>query len=92
MPPHYAKNVQQRQPVELLTDADVDQAFTDASMIFKRFILKAMNPKVTRQDVDSFIAFHCTQAIKQYRAEHDPAFDIIGGALKLTFEEIQKGK
>lgn len=92
MPPRYVQNVQQRQPVELLTEADVDQAFTDAAKIFKRFILKAMNPKVTRQDVDGFIAVQCMQAIRQYRSAHDPAFDVIGGALKLTFEEISKGK
>jgi hypothetical protein len=86
------QNVQQRQPVELLTEADVDQAFTDAAKIYKKYILKAMDTKVTRRDVETMLSYQADSAINKFQSAHGEPFNLLCGALRVMFQDVKESK
>lgn len=90
MPPHYARNIQQR--TERPTEAEVNQAFTDAAKIYKRYILKAMDAKVTRQDVETMLSYQADSAINKFQSAHGEPFNLLCGALRVMFQDVKESK
>lgn len=89
---HYAQNVQQRQPVKVPTEKDVDQAFADAAKVFKNHILTVMSPKVTGQDVSGLFGYQGQAAIDKFESTHPACFKLLSRALRLMLDEATRNK
>ena len=58
----------------------------------KKYILKAMDTKVTRQDVETMLSYQADSAINKFQSAHGEPFNLLCGALRVMFQDVKESK